>query len=73
MRATAGAPWCLPAPEPKVLHMLQEMDVHLQNPETLNLEPSTLDPRPYRGTSLIRNRLILGPCSLDMPRPLWWS
>jgi len=27
----------------------------------------------YRGTSLIRKRLPLGPCSSPMPRVLWWS
>ena len=26
----------------------------------------------YRGTSLIRNRDPLGPCSRTMPRVLWW-
>ena len=28
---------------------------------------------PYRGTSLIRKRLPVGPCSSPMPRALWWS
>ena len=28
---------------------------------------------PYRGTSLIRNRLPLGPYTGHMPRALWWS
>ena len=27
----------------------------------------------YRGTSLIRNRVPLGPYSRTMPRLLWWS
>ena len=27
----------------------------------------------YRGTSLIRKRLALGPYSSPMPRALWWS
>jgi len=27
----------------------------------------------YRGTSLIRKRLLLGPYSRHMPRALWWS
>ena len=27
----------------------------------------------YRGTSLIRNNPLLGPCSRTMPRTLWWS
>ena len=27
----------------------------------------------YRDTSLIRNRLSLGPYSRPMPRALWWS
>ena len=27
----------------------------------------------YRGTSLIRKRLPLGPYSRPMPRALWWS
>ena len=26
-----------------------------------------------RGTSLIRKRLLLGPCSRSIPRALWWS
>ena len=29
--------------------------------------------RQYRGTSLIRNRLHLGPYSRAMPGALWWS
>ena len=29
--------------------------------------------RSYRGTSLIRNRFLLGPCCKTMPRALWWS
>ena len=28
--------------------------------------------RGYRGTSLIRNRVPLGPYSRTMPRALWW-
>ncbi|KAJ1473209.1 hypothetical protein T484DRAFT_3365307 [Baffinella frigidus] len=28
---------------------------------------------PYRGTSLMRNRLPVGPYSRTMPRVLWWS
>jgi len=27
----------------------------------------------YRGTSLIRSNLTLGPYSATMPRALWWS
>ena len=27
----------------------------------------------YRGTSLIRNVLLLGPYSRTIPRVLWWS
>ena len=27
---------------------------------------------PFRGTSLMRNRIPLGPCSRTMPRVLWW-
>ena len=27
----------------------------------------------YRGTSLIRNRLLLGPCGRAMLRDLWWA
>ena len=27
----------------------------------------------YRGTSFIKKRLPLGPCSVPMPRALWWS
>ena len=27
----------------------------------------------YRGTSLIRNTPLLGPCGRTMPRALWWS
>ena len=27
----------------------------------------------YRGTLLIRNRLLLGPCSSPVPRGLGWS
>ena len=28
---------------------------------------------PYRGTSLIRKTLLLGPYSRTVPRVLWWS
>ena len=28
---------------------------------------------PYRGTSLIKERLLLGPYSRTMPKALWWS
>ena len=27
----------------------------------------------YRGTSLIRNNLLVGPCSRPMPRAICWS
>ena len=27
----------------------------------------------YRGTLLIRNTPLLGPCSRTIPRALWWS
>ena len=29
--------------------------------------------REYRGTSLIRNSVPLGPYSRNVPRALWWS
>ena len=28
---------------------------------------------PYKGTSLFKKRIPLGPCSRPMPRALWWS
>jgi hypothetical protein len=31
-----------------------------------------LSSKPYRGTSLTRNRAPLGPYSRHMPRALWW-
>ena len=30
-------------------------------------------PTTHKGTSIIRNRLPLGPYSRPMPRALWWS
>jgi len=33
---------------------------------------STQDTAGYRGTSLIRNRTLLGPYSRTMPMALWW-
>ena len=30
------------------------------------------NPKPYRGTSLIRNSALLGPYSRTMHRALWW-
>ena len=38
-----------------------------------NSNPSTNLSSRYRGTSLIRSRLILAPCSRFMSRALWWS
>ena len=35
--------------------------------------PCLLRSYPYRGTSLIRNCLLVGPYSRTMPRALWWS
>ena len=29
--------------------------------------------RSYRGTSLMKERLLLGPFGRAMPRALWWS
>ena len=34
---------------------------------------SSSAPTRYRGTSRIRNCLLLGSCSRTMPRALWWS
>ena len=42
-------------------------------PYTLHPATSSLDPQPYRGTSLIRSRLPLGPYSINIPRALWCS
>jgi len=47
-------------------------DVTTRVEVSLSADPSS--PRPcYRGASLIRNRLPLGPYSRHMPRALWWS
>ena len=40
---------------------------------SFNLAAFTQGPPMYRGTSLIRNRLPLGPYSRPMPRVLWRS
>jgi hypothetical protein len=47
---------------------LKESTLLSQSP--VQLQP--LNPQPYRGTSLIRKRPPLGPCSRHMPRALWW-
>ena len=37
------------------------------------LKVDSLNPREYRGTSLIRKCFPLGPYSRTVPRALWWS
>jgi hypothetical protein len=50
-----------------VLHF--ETEPHLQGERFMNSDTAAM----YRGTSLIRNCLLLGPYIRPIPRGLWWS
>jgi hypothetical protein len=66
--------------------MVVSLNARLESNNEEEKSPSTLDAqvlrcrptwwgdaKPYRGSSLIRNSLPLGPYSRTMPRALWWS
>jgi hypothetical protein len=53
------------------LYSLTLSDMHfLGGPISLFEAGPSLMRRAYRGTSLIRNTLLLGPCSMALPKPL---
>jgi len=62
-----GPRWAHPGPGP-----LREHDSPLR-PFSKDIWLPQRSPRSYRGTSLIRKRLLLGPYRRAMPMALWWA
>ena len=68
-------PWCESFFSTNVFQTIQVVPSLLSS-DTAHIPPCPARgrlPGGYRGTSLIRNTLLLGPFSRTLPRVLWWS
>ena len=72
-----GSGACLSARNPVIRNALDLLLLAIQGMGAQGLLAITDTHRPRvllcRGTSLIRNTPLLGPCSRTVPRVLWWS